>query len=500
MTLCQSVPFSEPQLCPSPQSPVKDANSLPAISIKATARPRSGSALGSAVPATARETSDGAHGQSMTFVLELDPAEVTEAALMRRVNHWHQQYLDAEASLAEARANEAKLQLQLTSALGELTAKSLEPRRPTEDDSVQSRLNQIRQLRGLEQQLQAKDSELWRLREELRDRDSALAAVAENARMEREVDRLRAELARKESLEDMLLATEKALADTRRELHVALSKIEGQGKLIDAREQEVQALREEVAKQTDAHRRSVQDVADMRVAYSERLMTLDEQEANHQKLIEALRAEKTRCYARIECLEKERLSHLATQGELERLQGELKKKECVEETIRVTERALAETRKELHVALNRMESQGKLIKAREQETQSLRQEVARQTELCKHAVQDAVDVRAAYSDRLMVLDEQEAKHQKLIEALRFEKTNSHAQIDYLEKVNEQLEFDLQSCRDTAARGVLDARAARSVSPRGRQGPCPVPPPARELRQHYPRRPRSSLGAQAELRA
>ena len=65
-----------------------------------------------------------------------------EAALLRQVEHWHQMYLDSDASLAQVKASESLLQKQLSSAIereGVLSSKNMELRCQQANEAEEAR-------------------------------------------------------------------------------------------------------------------------------------------------------------------------------------------------------------------------------------------------------------------------------------------------------------------------------------------------------------------------
>ena len=166
-----------------------------------------------------------------------------EASLVRQVEHWRQMYLDAEASVTQARADEALLQKQLCGVLERerlLASKNLELRCASQAKQADEE-EQARQKVALCEQLSSAHVMLHRKEEELQ--DSRRQSINRGEQVEKLRDHLQ------QNLFDMKQhkAMKSEIADLREELEASLKKIGAKEHLCDTMDQELKLLRSQLA-------------------------------------------------------------------------------------------------------------------------------------------------------------------------------------------------------------------------------------------------------------
>eukprot|EP00438_Fugacium_kawagutii_P001485 Skav202531 [mRNA] locus=scaffold2011:134810:136162:- [translate_table: standard] len=404
-----------------------------------------------------------------TVVVTSDQSEVS---LLRQVEHWHQLFMDTEASFAQARADEAHLRKQLSGALERervLAAKNLELRckvqgeekveketketmaamKKANDASITALCDQLGSARLM---LQCKDEELEKLKSELRTK-----LLTEHKTMELE------------------------LGDVRKRLDGTAKKLSAKEHLCEVMDQELQLLRGQLPlkdAELEKMRKKGSDLEQQKKSMQWELSDLQMRlEASIKKTVE----------------KEEELQQL--QGQVKLKDAELQKLLQRSPAVETMQMELAELRSKLELALKQIGAKDQLFQLKEQEVVQLQADFKKEHDLCNAAVSDNCELRQIYCDKLNALGEQEARHQRSVKLLEAEREMWLSRSDHLEKINTRLRMDLNT---------LEAE----VSPKTGLCLTPTPPPrpstakasretgatptARECRLNYPRAGRTLL--------
>ena len=392
-----------------------------------------------------------------------------EESLLRQVEHWHQLFMDSEASFAQLRADEAHLQKQLSSALErerQLAAKNLELRckqdaaQEAQEKAMSGELGSARfmlqckdeELHSVRRQLSLKDDELEKLKAELRASQS-LVRADEVSKLQKQLQVVRGELAAKE------LEVEKVEKEKRREMR--------EREEAEKEKENARAARLETAREFRAFQDSTKELG---AQVSELQRQLEKQGLQHAEHIKALQWEASDAQERLE----KSLAKLAVkEEEIVTLQQQVEAKDVKMRELRgqLDSALLKIAAKDLELSrVQSAESQElrKLNGQLKQELQKLNGQLVEQHELCHTAISDNCELRQIYGERLQ-------EHQRSVKLLEAEKEMWLSRSDHLEKINSQLRLDL----------------ARSPSP-SFGSLTPSPPSVSPRRLNYPRAGRTLL--------
>jgi len=412
---------------------------------------------------------------SPTRSLSVQVVAEQEASLLRQVEHWHQMYLDSEASFVQLKAEESILQKQLSSASEReraLASKNLDLRSKQADEAEEARKKAIlcEQLGNARLMLQCKDDELQEARRQL-------ATRAE------ELEKLREDLRKGHFDVEQHKAMELEVGDLRKRLEASLKKIAAKEHFCEMMDQELKVLRSQLpAKEAEL----VKSKGDLRKK------TVEAEQ--HDK---AMQWELSDLQVRLDTS----LQKMASkEQEMDRLQLRLKEKEEELEQHKIQKAAVealeletAELHGKLEAALKEIATKDHLFQLKEQELQTLKADFLKEHELCHAAVADNCELRQIYCEKLNALGEQEAKHQRSVQLLEAEREMWLTRSDHLEKANTRLRMDLQKNLQTAEVEMTltptpppRPSTARSFRERAlSQSP-------REIRLNYPRAGRTLL--------
>lgn len=422
------------------------------------------------------------------MLLPFIPQPPREESLLRQVEHWHQLFMDSEASFAQLRADEAHLQKQLSSALKRerlLAAKNLELRcrqdaaEAAQEETCAARKAMSGELSSARLMLQCKDEELHSARRQLSLKDDELEKLkadlqsqilvrAELGKLQKELQVVRGELAAKE------LEVEKVEKEKGRE---AREREEAEKEKENAR-----AARLETAREFRAFQESTKELQGQVLELQRQLEKQDVQHAEHIKAMEVMRWEVSDAQQRLE----KSLGKLAVkEEEIVTLQQQVEAKDLKMRELRgqLDSALLKITAKDLELSrVQSAESQElrNLNGQLKQELQKLNGQLVEQHELCHTAISDNCELRQIYGEKLQQLGdelgEQKVKHQRSVKLLEAEKEMWLTRSDHLEKINTRLRLDL----------------ARSPSPSfGSLTPSP-PSVSPRARLNYPRAGRTLL--------
>ncbi|CAK9056099.1 Uncharacterized protein SCF082_LOCUS30268 [Durusdinium trenchii] len=346
-----------------------------------------------------------------------------EAALLRQVEHWHQMYLDSDASLAQVKASESLLQKQLSSAIereGVLSSKNMELRCQQANEAEEARKKAMlcEELGRTRLMLQRKEEELQ-------------GAQRQSATRAEELEKLREDLRKKLVDLEKQRAMEWEMGDLRKKLEASLKKITSQEHICEVMDRELKLLRSQLP---------VKEAELLKLKSDLKKKTIEAEQ--HDK---AMQWELSDLQVRLgTSLQKTADS----EEEVQQLQGQLKEKEVeLEEMqsqkVEALELQMAELRGRLEAALRENSTKDHLVQLKEQELQKLKVELLKEHELCHAAVADNCELRQIYYEKLNALGQQEAKHQRSVEVLEAEKDMWLNRSGQLEKVNDRLRSDLQ---------------------------------------------------------
>ena len=418
-------------------------------------------------------------GSSPTRSLSVQVVAEQEASLLRQVEHWHQMYLDSEASFAQARADEALLQKQLSGALDRerlLASKNLELRcasqakQADEEEETRKKVALCEQLSSAHVMLQRKEEELQESRRQSITRGE-------------QVEKLKDDLQKKLFDMEQHKAMESEICDLRKKLDASLKKISAKEHFCDVMDQELKMLRSQLPA--------------MEAELTKLKGDLKKKTAEAEQQNKSLQWELSDLQVRLDTsLQK----MLAKEQELQRLQAHLKEKEDQLEKLQKIQKAtnvetlqleLAELRGKLEVALKDNATKDHLFQVKELEVVKLKGELAKEHELCHAAVSDNCELRQICCEKLNALGEQEAKHQRSVQLLEAEREMWLSRSDHLEKVNTRLRLDLQKNLDVA-------EAEMTLTPTPPRRPSTArsfrdrPAQSQEIRLNYPRAGRTLL--------
>eukprot|EP00490_Sorites_sp_Unknown_P012790 CAMPEP_0114697326 /NCGR_PEP_ID=MMETSP0191-20121206/73670_1 /TAXON_ID=126664 /ORGANISM="Sorites sp." /LENGTH=435 /DNA_ID=CAMNT_0001996305 /DNA_START=110 /DNA_END=1417 /DNA_ORIENTATION=+ len=403
-----------------------------------------------------------------------------ETSLLRQVEHWHQLFMDTEASFAQTRADEALLRKQLSSALEReriLAAKNLELRCKAQGEEKMEKENKETK-EAMTAMKKANEASVAALCEQLGSARMMLQCKDE------ELDRVKSELRTKLLTEHRTLELE--LGDVRKRLEGALKKLSAKEHLCEVMDQELQLLRGQLPlKEAELEK--------MRKKGNELEQEKKTMQWELSDLQTRLEVSIKKAVAKEEEMQQLQGHINAKEEQLQKLQASLERSPKVE----ALEMELAELNSKLELALKQIVAKDQLFELKEQEVELLKADFKKEHELCHAAVSDNCELRQIYGEKLNALGEQEARHQRSVKLLEAEREMWLSRSDHLEKINTRLRLDLNTLEaeltpkterlvPTPPPRPSTAKASREIRD-ARSSPTP-----RELRLNYPRAGRTLL--------